>query len=58
MGNYNIQELSEIIQDMRKLNETLRDKGKGISAVERNAERIMANIKMLELNISDLLEVQ
>ena len=55
--NYNIQELSEIIQDLRNLNETLKEKGKGISAVERNADRIMANIKMLELNVSDLVDV-
>jgi hypothetical protein len=27
----------------------------GIQAVDRNAERILASVKMLEINISDLL---
>jgi hypothetical protein len=30
----------------------------GIQAVDRNADRILASVKMLEINISDLLELK
>jgi prefoldin subunit 5 len=42
---------------MRQIAGELRTKARGIQAVERNVERILANIKMLELNISDVKEL-
>ncbi len=53
MQTWDITELGERIRKMRILAEELKEKGKGIKAVERNAERILASIGILELNIGD-----
>jgi len=54
MENYDIEEMDERIKQMRQLAEELKVKGRRIQAVERNVDRILASIKMLELNISDV----
>jgi hypothetical protein len=48
------EEMTEMIRDMRRLGEALLEKAEGVQAVEKNAERILANVKMLELNISEV----
>jgi len=53
----NVAEMDELIQRMRQCAEELKEKDNGIQAVERNVDRILANIKMLELNISDVKEL-
>jgi hypothetical protein len=35
----------------------LHDKAGGIQAVERNLDRISANLKMLEINVSDVRDL-
>jgi len=50
-------EMDELIQRMRQCAEELKKKDEGIQAVERNVDRILANIKMLELNITDIKEL-
>ena len=57
MDEWRIEEISELIQRMRQLADELKDKAGGIQAVERNLDRIMTHIKMLELNISDVKEL-
>jgi predicted component of type VI protein secretion system len=57
MNASQIAEMDELIQRMRKCAEELKKKDDGIQAVERNVDRILANIKMLELNISDLKDL-
>jgi predicted component of type VI protein secretion system len=57
MDECNIEEIHALIQRMRRLAEELKEKAGGIQAVERNLDRILANIKMLELNISDVQEL-
>ena len=54
MGDWNIEELADLIQQLRELAETLKKKGGGIEAVVRNADAMLTDIEMLELNISDL----
>jgi len=54
MQTWNIPELDERIRKMRILAEELKEMGKGIQAVEKNADRILASISVLELNISDV----
>ena len=49
-----IEEMDERIQKMRQLAEELREEGRGIQAVERNVDRILASIRILELNVSDV----
>jgi hypothetical protein len=57
MGDHKIAEMDELIQRMRRCAEELKEKSGNIQAVERNVDRILANIKMLELNISDVKEL-
>ena len=54
MSDWKIEEMCEIIKQLRQLAEDLKEKSGNIQAVERNSDRIIANIKMLELNISDI----
>ncbi|MBW2038158.1 MAG: hypothetical protein JRI46_00955 [Deltaproteobacteria bacterium] len=57
MEDWKIEEMDEKIQQLHKIAEELKGKAGGIQAVERNLDRILANIKMLELNISDVKEL-
>jgi len=57
MDNWDIEEISELIQRMHQIADELKEKAGGIQAVERNLDHILANIKMLELNISDVEEL-
>ena len=57
MAEVALKDLNQSIQQMRQLAEELKGKGGGIQAIERNVDRILASIKMLELNISDVYEL-
>ncbi|MEJ2067657.1 MAG: hypothetical protein P8Y09_06865 [Deltaproteobacteria bacterium] len=57
MAEAALKELDQSIQQMRRIAEGLKSKAGGIQAVERNIDRILASIKMLELNISDVYEL-
>ena len=57
MDANNVAEMDKLIQRMRQCAEELKEKSGNIQAVERNVDRILANIKMLELNISDVKEL-
>jgi predicted component of type VI protein secretion system len=52
-----VKEMDRLIQKMRKLVDELHDKAGGIQAVERNLDRISANLKMLEINVSDVRDL-
>jgi predicted component of type VI protein secretion system len=54
MSDWKIDEMCELIKQMRHVVEELKEKSGHIQAVERNLDRILANIKMLELNITDI----
>jgi predicted component of type VI protein secretion system len=56
MGDRDIEEMDALIKRLRQLAEELKQKSGGIQAVDRNVDRILANVKMLELNISDVME--
>lgn len=45
------------IQLMKKTAEELNQIGENFPALDRNTVRILASIKMLEINISDLVEL-
>ena len=57
MADVDIEALDQTVQQMRQLAEKLKDKAGRIQAFERNVDRILASIKMLELNISDVYEL-
>jgi prefoldin subunit 5 len=57
MPDVNIKDLDHSIKRMRQLAEELKGKAGRIQAIERNLDRILASITMLELNISDVYEL-
>jgi len=56
MADVDIKGFDQSVQQMRQFAEELKVKAGMIQAVERNVDRILASIKMLELNISDVKE--
>jgi hypothetical protein len=50
-------EMDEKIQAIKKAALELKKISGGIQAVDRNADRILTSAKMLEINVSDVLEV-
>jgi len=55
--NYDIKGMVEKIKALRKDAEALKEISGGIQAVDRNADRILSNVKMLEIDICDAAEV-
>ena len=51
---YKIGDMAEKIQILKQTATELKRISGGIQAVDRNVDRILASIKMLEINISDL----
>ncbi len=49
--------LAERIQAIKRAALELKELSGGIQAVDRNADRILASAKMLEINVSDVLDV-
>jgi len=54
---YNVKEMAEKIQAIREAATELQDISGGIQAVDRNANRILTSVKMLEINISDIVDI-
>jgi hypothetical protein len=54
---YNVREMDRKIKKIRKTAEELMELGGEIEAVNRNLVRLLASTKMLELNISDAVEL-
>ncbi len=57
MEKWNVEEMAEMIQQLRQIAEDLKKKGKGIQSLERTVDRILVGVKLLEINISDLRAV-
>jgi hypothetical protein len=55
--NIDLKELDSKIQSMKKTAEELRQMGEDFPALYRNISRVLASIKMLELNISDVATI-
>jgi hypothetical protein len=50
--------MDEKIQTIKRAALQLKEISSGIQAVDRNADRILASVKMLEINVSDVLELE
>jgi hypothetical protein len=48
-------ELRGLIRTLESAAKDLMDRAEGIQAVERNGERLLASLRMLRINISDLV---
>jgi hypothetical protein len=55
MNRREMKKIDTRIRAIKKAAQELKDLYKEIPAVERNAVRILASVKMLEINISDVL---
>ena len=55
--DYDVRAMAEKIELLKKTVMELRDVSGGIKAVERNIERMLASIRVLELDISDVVDV-
>ena len=50
---YNVKAMATKIKALRRDAEALKEISGGIPAVVKNADRILANVKMLEIDITD-----
>ena len=57
MERKDLLKLDERIQAIKQAAMELKELSGGIQAVDRNADRILASVKMLEINISDALDL-
>ena len=58
MQQFDLKEIDSRIQTMKKAAEELEQAGKDFPAIARNIVRISAGIKMLEINVSDVVELE
>ncbi|MGD9118866.1 MAG: hypothetical protein PVJ08_09105 [Dehalococcoidia bacterium] len=57
MHEYNVKGMVEKIMALRQHAEELREISGSIPTVEKNINRILANIKMLEINVVDRWQI-
>jgi prefoldin subunit 5 len=57
MNRREIGEIDTQIKIIKKATQELKQLSGGIQAIDRNAERILASVKMLEINISDVRDL-
>ena len=55
--DYKVKEMMENIQAIKKAATELQNISGGIQAVARNVDRILASVKMLEINVSDVVGI-
>ncbi len=52
-----LKEIEDRIQSIKKAAEELKQMAHGFPAIDRNTARILASIKMLEINVSDIIDL-
>ena len=57
MNRREIRKIDTPIKTIKKAAQELKHLSGGIQAIDRNAERILASVKMLEINISDVKDL-
>jgi hypothetical protein len=55
--NYDIKAIADIITSLRQDTEKLKGIAADIPTVQKNADRILADIRMLEISINDVVEI-
>ncbi|MEW6377474.1 MAG: hypothetical protein AB1502_17000 [Thermodesulfobacteriota bacterium] len=58
MNRRNLKKIDTRVKAIRKASQELKELSGEFPAVDRNAERILASVKMLEINVSDILELE
>jgi hypothetical protein len=57
MSRGELRKIDTRIKTIKKATQELKQLSGGIQAIDRNAERILASVKMLEINISDVKDL-
>jgi hypothetical protein len=57
MSRGELRKLDTRIKTIKKATLELKQLSGGIQAIDRNAERILASVKMLEINVSDVKDL-
>ena len=57
MSRRELRKLDTRIKTIKKATLELKQLSGGIQAIDRNAERILASVKMLEINVSDVKDL-
>ncbi len=57
-AEYNVKEMAEKIQVIKRAATELKHISGGIQSVDRNVDCILASVKILEINISDVLKTE
>ena len=57
MNRRELRKIDTRIKTIKKATQELKQLSGGIQAIDRNAERILASVKMLEINISDVKDL-
>ena len=55
--NYDVKDMAKQIEKISREALKLKEMSGGIQCIDRNVERIMASIKMLEINVNDLVDI-
>ena len=58
MNRRELKRIDTRIKAIKKAAQELKNLSGGIQAIDRNASRILASAKMLEINVSDLLDLK
>jgi len=58
MTRAKLKQMDVRIKKIKKAALELKEFSGGIQAVDRNASRILASVKMLEINISDIIDLK
>jgi hypothetical protein len=58
MNRRELKRIDTRIKAIKKAAQELKDLSGGIQAIDRNVGRILASAKMLEINVSDLLDLK
>ena len=58
MSQREMRKMDTRIKAIKKAARELKELSGGIEAVDRNADRILASVKMLEINVSDLIDLR
>ncbi len=54
---YPVEQIAREIRSIKKSAEKLKSISGDVEAVERNVDRILASVRMLEINIGDISEI-
>lgn len=54
---YDIKEMAARIKTLRETATELKAMGNGIQAIDRNVDRILANVRMLEIDVAEVVSL-